>query len=155
MSNLQADMRPAWRNYWLAYLIVAILLMSALGDPTEQADEKVSSLFAVSILILGIVAIKRFSWRFTIKDGKILHHYGIIARNQQSVRIEDLRSVEYSQGLIQRLLGVGSVLFYTAGSAGSEVSFHGIKDPAGWRDAVDREIDAARESAKGQGSAPS
>jgi uncharacterized membrane protein YdbT with pleckstrin-like domain len=79
--------------------------------------------------LLVVVAFRRYSWRYTIDDRTIESRHGVIARNVQSIRIQDLRNVNVRQSLVQRLLRVGNVEFSSAGGAGIEVVFHGVSDP--------------------------
>jgi len=72
----------------------------------------------------------RLSWRFELRGGRVSQRYGIIARNEQSVRLNDLRSIELDQSLVQRLLSIGDIAFYSAGSANAEVAFFGIQAPS-------------------------
>jgi len=71
----------------------------------------------------------RLSWRFELRGGRVSQRYGIIAREEQSVRLNDLRSIELDQSLVQRLLGIGDIAFYSVGFANTDVSFVGICAP--------------------------
>lgn len=150
MNTINVNLRPAWRNYWLGLLLtVLLLLMSALaaisgGEAGWGLDARVWLLLA--LLALGFVAVKRFSWKFTIDESRVARHYGLISRNQQSVRIKDLRSIELNQTLMQRIFGIGDLAFYSAGSAAAEVKFVGIKSPAAWRDKIDTIMDQLKDS---------
>ncbi|MEX0914259.1 MAG: PH domain-containing protein, partial [Wenzhouxiangellaceae bacterium] len=97
--------------------------------------------FFSAILVIGFVAFKRFSWKFSIDESRISRSYGIISRNQQSVRIKDLRSIALDQSIFQRIFGVGDLAFYSAGSDDAEVRFVGINRPAEWRDRIDDVVD--------------
>jgi len=142
MSAIDAELRPAWRTYWLGFLIAGVLLLAAVGSVwrgSGTATEIAAGACLVgAVLVLAVVVIKRFSWKFTIDDNRVTRHYGLIARNQQSVRIRDLRSVELDQGILQRIFGVGDLAFYSSGSAEAEVRFSGIAGPAAWRDEIAR-----------------
>lgn len=150
MSIINAQFRPAWRNYWFGFLVVLLLLAAAAITAAGSIDA--GGTFAAGLWLLGalavlvFVAFKRFSWKFTIDDSRVSRHYGIISRNQQSVRIRDVRSVELDQGILQRILGVGTLAFYSAGSDNAEVRFIGIKRPLEWRDRIDQAMDRLKES---------
>ncbi len=150
MTNGQAELRPAWRNYWVWFLAAGLLLLTALGfligEATEGEGWGAEIWLLAAILVMGVVLFKRFSWKFTVDDNRVSRHYGIISRNQQSVRIKDLRSVELDQSLIQRILGIGDLGFYSAGSVDAEVKFFGIKSPAEWRDEIDNRMDRLKDS---------
>jgi len=147
MTEMSVQLRPAWRNYWAGFLVAATLppaawgLLLALGPQNMNLALIVSgSLVFLSLLILVLCVVSRYSWKFFMNENEILTHHGIISRRQQGIRIADLRSVGLDQSIIQRLLGVGDLSFYTSGSAVAEVRFHGIKEPTQWRDQVNNLI---------------
>ncbi len=150
MAELDVVLRPAWRHYWLGLALTAALLLAALGSalgliaPGGLADFRPWLLAALALLVF--VALQRFSWKFTLDNTRVSRHYGLISRNQQSVRIKDLRSIELDQGILQRLLGIGDLAFYSAGSDSAEVRFAGIRDPSRWRDAVNNAMDQVKDA---------
>ncbi|TYT75845.1 PH domain-containing protein [Desulfobotulus mexicanus] len=145
MPDLYTEFRPAWRSYWQIITLSTILFLLAaftafnLTGPIKSILS--GSSFAAGILLLGLTAIKRFSLKFTIDKRRISRHKGIVARNQQSIRIQDLKSIELNQSIPQRLLGIGDIAFYSAGSSDAEVRFQGILNPSAWRDKVDEAMD--------------
>ena len=62
---------------------------------------------------------------------------GIIAKNLKSVRLENLRDIELNQTIMERILGIGSLGFSTAGSVGAEVIFTGVLHPQKVKDQVE------------------
>lgn len=75
------------------------------------------------------------------KDGVSMEH-GIIARDVVQVRYRDIRSTSISQGIVDRLLNIGTVQFASAGDE-VDVSFTGIPGPARVRRLVQRLINDA------------
>ena len=155
MENNVTELRPAWRNFWFGMAVAGLFLflfliglLGALAGGGEQAGEAAGGamLFLfIGLGALGMVAFKRFTWKYTIDGNRVSRHYGIISRNQQSVRIRDLRSVELDQSLVQRVLNVGNIAFYSAGSATAEVIFKGVLDPARLRDRIDNMVDQLKD----------
>ena len=142
MSTPTVKLRPAWRNYWFGGLVMGGFAVITLHTTLEhhQSHEALGSGFwfwlTGLLLVFLIIVLKRWSWAFVIDQYRISRHYGIFSRNEQSVRIKDLRSVALQQSLWQRLLGIGDLAFYSAGSADAEVRFFGIARPVYWRDRV-------------------
>lgn len=146
------ELRPAWRTQWFLMLLILVGIgltgyVLAARPPVAEEWPVAAVLAGLTLVLILVLVYRRFVWKFTIDEGMITRHYGIIARNQQSVRIRDLRSVELDQGLFQRLFNVGDLAFYSAGSATAEVRFQGIKSPADVRDHVHQMLDTAHEQA--------
>ena len=137
MANVEISLRPAWRNYWPTLFLANGLIIAAIIIGITGIGLPVALVCAgAAVLFYGYILMQRYSWRFTIDENRISRHQGIISRNQQSIRLADLRSVELNQSLGQRLLGLGDLSFYSSGSDDAEVRFFGIRNPATHRDNV-------------------
>jgi uncharacterized membrane protein YdbT with pleckstrin-like domain len=83
-----------------------------------------------------IIAYRHLSWRFTIENGIIESRHGIIAREVRSVRVEDVRSTNVKQNVLQRLLNLGDIEFSSAASTDAEVVFAGVSSPLKVKDKI-------------------
>jgi uncharacterized membrane protein YdbT with pleckstrin-like domain len=98
-------------------------------------------------LILGIVPaflvipLLRYRTRYTVTDRRAYARYGLIARDETPIRIEDIRETELSQSMVKRLLGIGYIRLPTAGTDAKELEFRKVADP----EAVRNTIEDARE----------
>lgn len=138
--------RPALRNQWFA-IFVAILLFvlfvyfgvtgaAAGGGRNVQI---VLALIGVPMLVLvAVIVYRHHAWTYTIRGDTIESCRGIIGRDVQSIRVQDLRNVNVRQTIWQRMFGVGDVEFSSAGGAGVEVTFYGVTDPLEVKDRVMR-----------------
>ncbi len=142
--------RPALRNQWFAVLVAILLFLffvylglkgaAAGGGRNVQI---VLALIGVPLLVLvGFIVYRQHVWTFTIRGDTIESCRGIIGRDVQSIRVQDLRNVNVRQTIWQRLLGVGDVEFSSAGGAGVEVTFYGVSDPLRVKDSVMRSAPA-------------
>lgn len=145
MSDLPIVLRPAWRTHWVLMLF-AILMVGVAAFATVSDGYVVSQtplVFWAVAAISGIVIVyHRFLWRFEVDGTRLKAHKGIVGRNQQSVRLKDLRSIELRQTIFQRLFNVGAIAFYTSGSDEAEITFEGISAPMDVRDRIKEIMDA-------------
>lgn len=85
-----------------------------------------------AILTLGFWAfINRYGTRYQVTDQRVYRRFGIISKTENTVSKDDIREVELNQGIISRLLRYGTVRVSTAGTAGSEINFSKVGNPAG------------------------
>lgn len=91
--------------------------------------------------IVARIAYLRFARHFTIDGKRVCDQFGLVARDQQTVRLNELRTVGLRQGPVQRLIGTGNVVFYSSGSGGADVVFSSILQPKRLRDDVDEFIE--------------
>ncbi len=129
--------RSAWRNQW-GLLSLCLILAGVMIITTIDAKRMASARNAVFVLawlgmplavLISIIAYRHFSWRFSIENGVIESRRGLIAREVRSVRVEDVRSINVKQSILQRLLNLGDIEFSSAASDAAEVVFEGISNP--------------------------
>jgi uncharacterized membrane protein YdbT with pleckstrin-like domain len=129
--------RPALRNQWGAiFLVIGLLgLLVVFWNDARRTGISADSGFllaalAVPILVLClIIAYRHLSWRYSIENGVIESRHGLIAREVRSVRVEDVRSINVKQNVLQRLLNLGDIEFSSAASTDAEVVFTGVSSP--------------------------
>jgi uncharacterized membrane protein YdbT with pleckstrin-like domain len=91
----------------------------------------------VLLIVLVWGYLKRFHTRYAITNRRIHIRRGILSRNIEETRLERVQDVKVTQGLGQRMLGVGSVDFGTSAESGAGFRFEGITNP----DHVARQVD--------------
>ena len=127
------NLRPAWRSQLgllsLIVLTAAITLVggAVAGDWTGLVA--VAGLIVVLVLTM-LLLYRHYAHRYYVDEGRIEHQVGIIGRQIRSVRLMDLRNVNLRQSIVERLLGIGTLEFSSAGGSGIEVRWKGIDDPA-------------------------
>jgi uncharacterized membrane protein YdbT with pleckstrin-like domain len=90
-------------------------------------------LLSIGLLVLVVVVdvLRRAAVDYVVTNQRIRIRRGILSRREQSTLIERVQNINTSQRLIERLLGVGTVDFDTAGTEAQEASFRftGVASP--------------------------
>lgn len=91
------------------------------------------AIVAISIVASGVWAV--LSWRATVYfvQGNAFHfRHGVIGKNERTVPLDHIQSVDTVQGPVQRLFGIVEVRVETAGGGGKEadVSLAAVARPA-------------------------
>lgn len=159
-------LRPALRGfilYWIYIFLCSFIVMFPMTTisifmANDNMDKLADWPWLISIIqILGILAggiygLKIFvEWlghRYKLGVNGVESAEGIIARNKANVRYAHIRSAEVKQGIIDRLLDVGSVELATAGSSDVEIIFKGIHDPVATQEEVNERIAVSQERAE-------
>jgi uncharacterized membrane protein YdbT with pleckstrin-like domain len=128
----------------LAVLVVGAIVaaITALGDGVEWGLVAVVVLVGAALLIVGGY-VKRMTTVYTITNQRLRIKRGLIAKKVQQTRIDRVQNVNTEQGMLERVLRVGTVDFDTAGTDDSEFTFRGVSSPARVVEAVDRAQHAA------------
>jgi len=93
--------------------------------------------FAI-VLLTGLIS--RLRTTYTITDQRLTIDIGLLSRDLHQTRLERVQNVNSRQTLPQRMLGVGTVDFDTAGEAGFDFSFRGVSHPHEIVRTVDRAL---------------
>jgi uncharacterized membrane protein YdbT with pleckstrin-like domain len=122
--------RPSWLNYYLLYGIGIILFIFLVN-----VGEIIGGFFVLSI-VLGLAAILRYRYLFTVTKDRIISREGLIAKNTNEIQLKHIRALNVKQGIIERLLGIGTIEISSAAGGGVEVMFKGIRDPHGVKERI-------------------
>jgi uncharacterized membrane protein YdbT with pleckstrin-like domain len=144
--------RPSWRSalaYYLKWgliaLVPAIVVIVARVFGTLKSATVWGIVVSVVLLVLVLLIgwLRRIGIQYTITDKRIVIRHGILSRSEHSAHIDRVQNVNTYQSFFERMLGVGTVDFDTAGSEDFDFKFVGVEDPGGLRQRIDREYRAA------------
>lgn len=82
----------------------------------------------VGFLVIGIWALVVRTERLAVGERDILLERGFIAKQRVQVSRDSVRAVRVSQGIMQRLLGVGDIEIFTGGDY-PEIAIRGLPRP--------------------------
>jgi uncharacterized membrane protein YdbT with pleckstrin-like domain len=148
---------PSWRallSFYLQALLSVLVLGAVIALITAISDEVKWGLVAAVVvvgaaLVVLVGFIRRIATVYTITNQRLRIKRGILSKRIQQTRIDRVQNVNTEQGVIDRLLRVGTVDFDTAGTDDSDFTFVGVSSPSRVVQAVDR----AQQSAVGEQSA--
>lgn len=125
----------------LAVLLGAIAgLISALVNGRVQVVWVIIGVLVVFVVNLGMGLTRRLQTTYTITDQRLTIERGVMTRELYETRLERVQNVSLRQSLLERMLGVGTVDFDTAGGAGYDFSFVGVAEPRRLVRTVDRAL---------------
>ena len=140
---------PSWRALLSFYIggiagAVVIAVIVAL-----IASTGIAVVVGVVLIALDIVIgfIRRMATTYLVTNQRLYIRRGILSKREQQTRIDRVQNVNTDQSLLERLLGIGTVDFDTAGTDDSDFTFVGLSNPSRVVAAVDR---AQREAAMGR-----
>ena len=123
---------PSWRAilgfYFKGFLIGAAAgVLAALLDGGAGLGILTFVVVAAITILAGFI--RRVATVYTITDRRLNIKRGIIARKVQETRLQRVQNVNYTQGVVERVLQVGNVDFDTAGTDDSDFVFEGVANP--------------------------
>jgi uncharacterized membrane protein YdbT with pleckstrin-like domain len=104
------SIRPAWRSYWTLWL------------------------FCWLVLPLLVIVWRRCSVRLVIGDETVSLEEGLLGTTSTEILIRNIRTVEVRRSLVDRILGVGTLLIGASATEGYEIVVSGLPDPEAVRE---------------------
>ena len=137
--------RPSWRSilgFYIVGLVVAVVA-GAIAFAVSGGGLGAAVAGAIFVIVLIVGWLKRVSTRYSITDRRMRIQRGIISRNVEETRVDRVQNVTVSQGILDRILQVGTVDFDTASNRADDTfQFRGIADPGEITRLVDRAHEA-------------
>ncbi len=83
----------------------------------------------VGAYFLGRALIHIYATDYIVTDKRIVVKSGMLSTKRTEIRIADVRGVDVTRSLWQRMIGVGTVSIGTAATAGAEIYMIDVSDP--------------------------
>jgi uncharacterized membrane protein YdbT with pleckstrin-like domain len=113
---------PSIVNWWKSITFAALLLLIAVSG-----DGITWGVVVLAVLIGGYAYLAQQKSQYVVTNQRVLKKVGLLRSSTGETRISDIRSLETDQGLIEGLVGKGSVRIDSAG-AGGLLGIEGIDD---------------------------
>ncbi|MFC7070724.1 PH domain-containing protein [Halobaculum lipolyticum] len=128
MESLDPRVRLAWVVGALVpgAVIAAVAVVAVrIGAPVPLTA---ALALAAVVVTLGLVAaVYRYRvWRFEVRDDSLFIVRGVLTRVDTSVPYVRVQHVDTRRGPLERALGLASVVVYTAGSRGADITIPGL-----------------------------
>ena len=122
------ELKPAYRAH-LGLLVWGVLLAPV----------------GIGLILLARAWYLVASTRYRLTSQRLFAQTGLIAKNLEEVELFRVKDVTLSQGVLDRLLGVGTVTVLSTDDTAPELDLAGIRDPLAAKEAVRTAFRAARQ----------
>ena len=122
------ELKPAYRAH-LGLLIWGVLLAPV----------------GIGLILLARAWYLVASTRYRLTSQRLFAQTGLIAKNLEEVELFRVKDVTLSQGVLDRLLGVGTVTVLSTDDTAPELDLAGIRDPLAAKEALRTAFRAARQ----------
>jgi uncharacterized membrane protein YdbT with pleckstrin-like domain len=140
---------PSWRSMLSLHLkgllwAIGIGVLVGVGSAIDKGRVQVAWVVGAVLLVLAIevliASIRRLATTYTITSQRLTIRFGLLSRDLHETRLERVQNVNCRQSVIDRMLGIGTVDFDTAGGAEFDFAFRGVTQPTGIVHTVDQAI---------------
>ncbi|MEW6213988.1 MAG: PH domain-containing protein [Nitrospirota bacterium] len=85
--------------------------------------------FFVLLFVISLATIFRFRYLFTVTEDRVMMRAGLIAKNTNEMQLRHIRAINVRQGVIERLLNIGTIEMMSAADTEAKVEFKGVSNP--------------------------
>lgn len=134
-SVLVNALHPRVRLLWWLRLAISGAVLGAVVAVAALVLNRTPALGAavfgaVAVLAVPYVLVKYRRWGYRVEDDALALERGVFTVVESSVPYVRVQHVDTQRGPLDRLLGLSSVVVYTAGSRGADVTVPGLTPAA-------------------------
>jgi uncharacterized membrane protein YdbT with pleckstrin-like domain len=133
-EQVEYDMRPHWRMLALPALalvgvvFVASYALSAMPDGWDPARWVIVGLGLLLLVLWVVVPVVRWATtQYVITNRRVIVRSGVVARQGRDMPLARVNDVHFSYGVVDRLLGCGTLVVESAGESG-QLSIRAVPD---------------------------
>lgn len=125
-------LEPRVRAVWLVGSLVSAVVVGGVALAVHLFVTPVGrwvgpALGGLLLLVGGVLVFLRYRvWRFELRDDSLYLERGVLTRVRTVVPFVRVQHVDAQRGPVERTLGLASVVVYTAGSRGADVTIPGL-----------------------------
>jgi membrane protein YdbS with pleckstrin-like domain len=125
--TLSPRVRVQWGARVLAATLVLGLVLSAAASRVN-ADPRLGGVAALALGLVGLgwVALRYRVWAYEVRTDALYLQRGVLTHTRTLAPYVRIQHVDTSRGPLERGLGLSTLVVYTAGSRGADVSVPGL-----------------------------
>jgi len=120
---------PSWWHF--AREIAIAIVMAGFGVAIIGRGNGRSGFLLLigAAAVLGLIALARSNTSWSLTSDRLIERRGLLASRRREMELADVRSIEVTRSLGQRLFGLGNVMIASAASAEFLIRLSNIPDP--------------------------
>ena len=130
--------RPSWWRFARGFMVAAALLLAAIALAREGRRELTGAALVLGAIVALLVVIAQRGLGWSLTSERLVENRGILATRRRELELADIRSVEVSRRLSQRLLGLGDVTVASAASTDFAIRLEDVAAPDSVADTIRR-----------------
>lgn len=129
MERLDSRIRVVWLGSALLTALVASVAVAVADRRLFGIGSWVGPAVFVALAAFGVAyTLQRYRvWGFDIESDAVTLERGVVTRVNSVVPFVRVQHVDAQRGPIERIAGLSSVVVYTAGSRGADVTIPGLR----------------------------
>jgi membrane protein YdbS with pleckstrin-like domain len=119
--------KAMYGSWILAGVVTVIAVVAAVVAPMPLTWLIAGGVVAVLwVTLLGSFVIERLSVEYTLTTQRLTHRRGILRQVTDRIEVIDIDDVQYVQGIIERMFGVGTIKLLSSDVSDKTLTMRGI-----------------------------
>ncbi|MEP6475872.1 MAG: PH domain-containing protein [Actinomycetota bacterium] len=131
-EELVVDLRPHPVALLLPAIASIVIVSAGIWLMTRTDGVVIWIILAAMALLLLAYPVRRLTdWltsHFVVTSDRVIHRQGLVAKSSMEIPLEAINDVRFSQGVIERVLGAGTLVIQSASESGRNEFSH-IRKP--------------------------
>ncbi|WP_158057213.1 PH domain-containing protein [Halorussus halophilus] len=125
-------LHPRVRLVWGVGTLVTVTILAVVVAVADRFTLGVGLWVGLAVALLGLlvgvvyVALKYRVWQFEVREDELYLERGVLTRVNTVVPFVRVQHVDTQRGPVERAVGLASIVVYTAGSRGADVTIPGL-----------------------------
>jgi len=114
---------------WFMVLLATVgsgIAAGALGMPAEYWGWLIIGWVVIWLLPALVLVYRRLSIRYRLTSQRLFHEHGILRRVTDRIEVIDMHDITFEQGIVERLLGIGTIRIKSNDQSDPDFSLRGI-----------------------------
>jgi membrane protein YdbS with pleckstrin-like domain len=123
---------------WVAIVLIAAAFISRMFPESERRLFWIGAAVIVAFLVLRALFgyLRITSTLYTVTNQRVMIETGLLSKRLSEIDLRYIDESQFSQGVIERMLGIGNVTLISSDTTMPTYTLHGIKDPRGVRELI-------------------
>jgi membrane protein YdbS with pleckstrin-like domain len=135
-EELVLDLRPHWIALVGPAVITVVSLFAWIVLPSKVHGSAHGFVFwvvtAAAVILIGWLAVRpAIAWatsHFVVTSDRVIHRRGLVAKHSMEIPLEHVNDVRFSQNVLERMIGAGTLVIQSASEQGRE-EFKDVRHP--------------------------
>lgn len=121
----------SWKAMLGSWLLAALATVALIVVTVLFAGAVLVTVPVIVVMWVGMLVYllyRRLSVHYTLTSQRLVHNTGILVRTTDRIEVIDMEDVTFSQGIVQRMLGVGTIKITSQDRTHPEIWLVGIDE---------------------------
>ena len=136
----------SWMLYALFAAGMVVLRVAVPAIPVLKSFPILAAVIAAPALVLAaVVLLRRLSVRYRLTNYRLFVERGLLRRKISELELVRVDDIEVTQGLLERIFNVGTIILLTSDSSDPRLDLCGIADPIQVKEQIRAHVRKRRE----------